>query len=74
MGCAFPPDWVGPSSYDVERDAGDAVFEEGMVVNYESDFYLPQGAGISLLVDTLVFDNGKAEFIHAFPHDLVVIE
>lgn len=74
LGCAFPPDWVGPSSYDVELDPGDAVFEEGMVVNYESDFYLPRGAGMSLLIDTLVFDNGKAELLHEFPHDLVVIE
>ena len=45
-----------------------------MVVNYESDFYLPHGAGMSLLIDTLVFDDGKAELLHSFPQNLVVIE
>jgi hypothetical protein len=45
-----------------------------MVVNYESGFYLPHGAGMALLIDTFVFDEGKAELLHGFPHDLVVIK
>jgi len=74
LGCAFPPDWVGPWSYDVEVDNGDKLFEEGMVCNYESDFYLPRTAGLSLLIDTLLFDGGKAEFAHRIPHDLIVLD
>ncbi len=52
LGAAFPPDWVGPMSYDVERDNGAATFEEGMVLNYESDFYFPRAQGLTVFIDT----------------------
>ncbi len=74
LGCAMPPDWVGPFSYDVEVDNGAKKFEDGMVVNYESDFYLPCGAGMTLLIDTLIFDDGKAEYAHRTPQDLCVVD
>lgn len=74
LGCAFPPDWVGPWSYDAEVDNGDKTFVDGMIVNYESDFYLPRAAGVSLLIETLLFDGGQVEFAHRIPHDLIVVE
>ena len=69
----MPPDWVGPFSYDVEVDNKAKKFEDGMVINYESDFYLPCGAGMTLLIDTLIFVNGKAEYLHRTPQELCVI-
>ncbi|MEE9301837.1 MAG: Xaa-Pro peptidase family protein [Alphaproteobacteria bacterium] len=74
LGVAFPPDWVGPWSYDCEFDSGDEIFETGVVVNYESNIYFPQGPGMTLLIDTLLFDDDKAELIHKIPHDLIVID
>ncbi|MBM3650102.1 MAG: aminopeptidase P family protein [Alphaproteobacteria bacterium] len=74
LGCAFPPSWVGPWSYDVDVDNGAKIFESGMVVNYESDFYLPHAAGMSLLIDTLVFEGDDVQFNNRLPKDLIVVE
>lgn len=74
LGCAFPPCWVGPWSYDVDADNGEKKFESGMVVNYESDFYLPQAAGLSLLIDTLVFEGDTVQYNHRLPRDLIVVD
>lgn len=74
LGIAFPPDWVGPWSFTVGEDPGDARFEPGLVVNYESNFYLPGDPGMSLLIDTIIVDEDKAELVHKIPHDLIVIE
>jgi Xaa-Pro aminopeptidase len=75
LGCAMPPDWVGPFSYDVDVNNGKKAFEDGVVVNYESDFYLPRGAGMSLLIETFLFDGDRVDIAHpAVPPDLIVIE
>lgn len=74
LGAAFPPDWVGPMSYDVERDNGDLTFEEGMVLNYESDFYFPRASGMTVFIDTFLFDQGRAEIPHRTPLELLVLE
>jgi len=73
LGCAFPPDWVGGFAYTVGEDAGDAVLEPGLVVNYESNFYLPGRPGMSMLIDTLVVDEEGAGLIHDIPRDIIVI-
>lgn len=74
LGAAFAPDWVGALSYDVERDNGEATFEEGMVVNYESNFYFPGAAGMTVCIDTMMFDQGKVEIPHRTPMELIVID
>ncbi len=74
LGCSFPPDWVGSFSYDVELDPGDAAFLNNTVVNYESDFYLPRGAGMSLLIDTMIFGDGGLELLHKTQRDLIIVE
>ncbi len=74
LGCSMPPNWVGPFSYDVEVNNKAKKFEDGMVINYESDFYLPCGAGMTLLIDTLIFEDGKAEYLHRTPQELCVID
>ncbi len=74
LGASFAPDWVGPSSYSVGVDNGDATFEVGMVVNYESNFYLPDRPGMSIFIDTILVDEDDAGFVHTIPQELLVIE
>jgi len=74
LGIAFPPDWVGVFSYEPGTDSGDRTFPPGTVVNYESDFYLPQGAGLSPIMDTIIVNEYNAEILSKIPQDLIVAE
>lgn len=74
MGMSFPPDWVGPWYFDVHTDPGEEVFEPGMVTNYEANFYLPQGAGMSMFIDTMIFTDDTAEFLQRTPARPAVID
>ena len=74
MGIAFQPDWVGPYVYDPDVDPEGRRFVSGTVVNYESDFFLPQVAGLSLIIDTMAFTDTSAEILHGESQDLIVIE
>jgi Xaa-Pro aminopeptidase len=74
LGIAFPPDWVGVFSYAPGTDSGDRTFPPGTVVNYESDFYLPQGAGLSPIMDTIIVNEHNAEILSKIPQDLIVAE
>jgi len=74
LGIAFPPDWVGVFSYAPGTDSGDRNFPPGTVVNYESDFYLPQGAGLSPIMDTIIVNEYSAEILSKIPQDLIVAE
>lgn len=73
LGIGFPPDWVGPWVYDPNLDPADRVFGPGTAVNYESQFFLPQDAGLSLLIDTLLFSDSDARLGSRIPHDLIVV-
>ncbi|MEM7346909.1 MAG: Xaa-Pro peptidase family protein, partial [Chloroflexota bacterium] len=73
MGLAFPPDWVGSFVYDPDLPANGHVFRSGTVVNYESNFYLPQNSGASMLVDTIIFGHSQAHLLSKIPYDLQVI-
>lgn len=74
IGLAFPPDWVGAFVYEPGMDLGARAFQPGMVINYESNFYLPQAAGTSILIDSIIFKEDRAEMVSRVPHDLCVIE
>lgn len=74
LGISFPPDWVGAYYFDIHKDLGDDLFEAGFVSNYEANFYLPDDAGMSALIDTMVFSDTRAEFIHAIPARLFVVD
>jgi len=74
LGIAFPPDWVGVFSYDPETDPGERAMVPGTVVNYESDFYLPKGAGMSAIMDTIAVGEDKAEILSTIPQELIVVE
>lgn len=73
LGASFPPDWVGPWAYDAYTDQRGRRFVPGTVVNYESNFYLPKRAGLSLLINTLVFDRSKAHVMGAIPNEIIVV-
>lgn len=74
LGIAFPPDWVGEFVYDPTIDPAGARFEPGMVVNYESNFYLPENAGLAALVDTLVFGRDSARIMcKEIPFELLIV-
>lgn len=73
LGASFPPDWVGPWAYDAYTDQRGRRFVPGTVVNYESNFYLPNRSGLSLLINTLVFDSSKAHVMGELPNELIVL-
>ena len=73
LGIAFPPDWVGEFYYEWETDPGDAAFDQGLVVNYEANFYLPQAAGIAMCINTMAFGEEEAAFLQSTPSELTVI-
>jgi len=60
LGIAFPPDWVGHRLYGPEEEDV-RTFDAGTVVQYESNFYLPRGAGMCGIIDTFVYDDRGAE-------------
>jgi Xaa-Pro aminopeptidase len=74
IGIAFPPDWVGVFSYDPETDSENRLIIPGTVVNYESDFYLPKGAGMSAIMDTIAVSEDKAEILSGIPQELIIID
>ena len=74
LGIAIPPDWDGPFTYDADIDPGDATLDPGMVINLESDVYLPQGAGSSLVINTMEFSDTSVTRLTHFADGLQVIE
>jgi Xaa-Pro aminopeptidase len=74
LGIAFPPDWVGEFNYGPHVACGEQVFEPGLVVNHEAQFYLPRLVGYCMLIDTLMFTETDAQWLSATPRELVVIE
>ena len=50
------------------------AFEPGTAVNYESVFYGPRMAGLTYLIDTLIFKQDTAELASRMPRGLTVVE
>jgi len=63
LGLAFLPDWVGQFVYDPTIDPKGERFVPGMVVNYESNFYLPRNAGMAVLIDTVMFKKSGVKIL-----------
>ena len=74
LGIAFPPDTVGEFYYEYEREPGDKMFEPGVVCKFESNFYLPDSAGLMVSTNTKAFTEATAEFLNELPPDLIVVE
>ncbi len=73
LGLAFPPDWLGNYVYEMSDTDSDIVFEPGTVVNFESQFFSPNMAGIAYYIDTLMFKKDKAYQPLKTPLELVVV-
>lgn len=72
MGIAFPPDWIGIFTYDPEVDTGTRILPSGTTINYESNFYLPKGAGRSSIIDTIAVEGENTEILSKIHRDLIV--
>jgi Xaa-Pro aminopeptidase len=73
LGISFPPDWVGAFVYDSTLNLSGRRFLPGTVVNYESNFFLPERAGASLLINTIVFREKSAKILGKTPNELIVL-
>jgi len=74
LGIAFPPDWVGEFVFDPTVDPRGERFVPGMVVNYESNFYLPDNAGMAVLIDTMIFKKSGARILGSnIPFDVIEV-
>ena len=74
LGIAFSPDWVGQFVYEPLQDPRGERFVPGMVVNYESIFFLPGDAGLAGLVDSVVFRKSGARLLgRNVPFDLMAV-
>lgn len=73
LGISFPPDWVGDFIYGVHDLDDERPLGPGKVVNHEAQFYLPNLAGFSILVDTIRVREDDASFVSRFPRELVVV-
>ncbi len=75
MGIAFPPDWVGNFIYDLNSDENiDRLFEPGMVVNYENQFFLPRQVGLFFMIESMAFLDDEARLLSTVSYDLGIIE
>jgi Xaa-Pro aminopeptidase len=74
IGIAFPPDWVGVWSYEAEADNNERMICPGTIFNYESQIYLPQGAGLSNVIDTIEVDEQRCKIMSELPPDLIVVD
>lgn len=71
---SFPPDWVGQFSYDLDIEPpADEVFPDSLVMNFESNFYLPDLQGVSLQIETVIID-GEPAIAHRTPRELIVVD
>ncbi len=68
LGIAFPPDWVGEFTWDVELDEPEKIVEHGLVTNFESFI---GGAGC---IDTIAFLHNGVEILSNLPALITVID
>ncbi len=52
----------------------DRVFEPGMVVNYENQFFLPRQIGLFFMTETMAFFDDEARLMSTVPYGLTVVE
>ena len=74
LGIAFPPDWIGVWYYEASNDSDDRIICPGTIMNYESQIYLPQGAGLSNIIDTIETDEEESRIMSKIPPGLIVVD
>ncbi len=72
MGIAFPPAWTGNYVFDPVSDIGrDKVFEPGMAINFENQFYLADKRGLYFMIETVLLDDDGAHLLsEAVPYGI----
>ncbi len=72
MGIAFPPAWTGNYVFDPVSDIGrDKVFEPGIAMNFENQFYLPDKRGLYFMIETVLLDDDGAHLLsESVPHGI----
>lgn len=73
LGIAFPPDWVGTYIYDLSMTKETDIFGPMSVVNHECNFFAPNSAGLSVTIETLLFQENHAQFACSTPRELQVL-
>ena len=64
MGIAFPPAWTGNYVFDPVSDIGrDKVFEPGIAINYENQFFLDGNRGLYFMIETVLLDEDGAHLL-----------
>ena len=74
LGIAFAPDWDGHFTYDIDTDPHDDTLEPGMVVNFESNFYLPKGIGCSGVINTMEISESGVSWLSNLSLGLLIVE
>jgi hypothetical protein len=57
----------------MSHEDSNVQFEPGTAVNFESVFYAPRMAGLTYLIETLLFKADSAEIVSRMPRGLQVI-
>jgi Xaa-Pro aminopeptidase len=64
MGIAFPPAWTGNYVFDPASDIGrDKVFEPGIALNFENQFYLSNHRGLFFMIETVLLDEAGTHLL-----------
>ena len=64
MGIAFPPAWTGNYVFDPDSEIGrDKVFESGIPLNFENQFYLGDSRGLFFMIETVLLDETGAHLL-----------
>ncbi|TVR68725.1 MAG: aminopeptidase P family protein [Sphaerobacteraceae bacterium] len=73
LGISFPPDWVGEFNYGPHVPSEGQFFRPGMVVNHESQFFMPLNVGYHMQIDSLIFTENEARLMGTTPRELMVV-
>jgi Xaa-Pro aminopeptidase len=64
MGIAFPPAWTGNYVFDPASDIGrDKIFEPGIALNFENQFYLSGHRGLFFMIETVLLDEAGTHLL-----------
>ena len=64
MGIAFPPAWTGNYVFDPASEIGrDKVFEAGIAINFENQFFLPAKQGLFFMIETVLLQPDGAHLL-----------
>ena len=64
MGIAFPPAWTGNYVFDPVSEIGhEKIFEPGIALNFENQFYLDGHRGLFFMIETVLLDENGTHLL-----------